>query len=455
MIGTLLLLVALLVLSGFFSGSEIALFSVTQARGRALLEEGRSGARALVEMKANPERLLITILIGNNVANIGAASVATYTATRAFGSAGVGLATGVMTLLVLFFGEITPKSFAAANAVRISLLAAPVMRWLSRALWILVRPLEALTRAMLPEGEGVPGVTEREIRTMTRMGHLAGAIEEHERRLIERAFALDRTRAWEAMTPRVDIFAWPDARTLAEIAGELATVPFSRIPVYGDSLDDVTGVLYVRDAYQALLVGQRDVPLRELAREPLFVPSSVPLIQLLQDFQGRRIHLGMVVDEYGGIDGLITLEDIIEELVGEIVDETDIPEESIVRVHRNEILVDGGADLREVNHYFNTAFPLLEHRSLNGYLLDELGRVPEPGEVIERQGVRIEVLAATETQVTRARLTRVSGAQREGEARPGGGAGARERESRATADAGGAGGRRAEERGREAGGAGR
>ena len=407
MIATAALLVFLLVLSGFFSGSEIAFFSIGEARARALAEEGRRGARTLLELKGNPERLLITILIGNNVANIGAAAVATYTATRAIGSAGVGVATGVMTLLVLFFGEITPKSFAARNAVRISLLAAPVLKTLSRLLWPLVAPLEALTRATLRQTtDSAPVVTEREIRAMTHLGHVAGEIETHERELIERVFTLDTRRAWEVMTPRVEIFAWEGARRLAEIAPELARVPYSRIPVYGDSLDDVTGVLYLRDAYQALLTGQRDVPLADLARPPLFVPSSVPLIRLLEDFQTRRIHLGLVVDEHGGVDGLITLEDILEELVGEIVDETDVPAEPIVRMSRTQILVEGSADLREINHFFNTSFPLLEHRSLNGYLLEELGRVPEPGEVVEREGVKIEVLAASETLVKLARLTR-------------------------------------------------
>ncbi len=407
MIGTIILLVVLLIISGFFSGAEIAVFSISRAKARALLEEGRPGARALVEVKEKPEHALITILIGNNVANIGAASVATYTATLTFGSAGVGLATGIMTVLVLFFGEITPKSFAARNAASLSLVAAPLLRTLGRVLWPLVAPLEAVVRTLLPPTSNVPRVTEQEIRIMTRMGHRAGEIEEHERQLIERTFMLDARRVWEVMTPRVDIFAWEDSRTLSDIAEELQRVPFSRIPVYGESADDITGLLYLRDVYQALLAGQRDLPLKKLAREPFFVPSSVSLIRVLQDFQSRRIHMGLVVDEHGGIDGLITLEDILEELVGEIVDETDIPEEPIVRINRNEILVDGVADLREINHFFNTSFPLLEHRSLNGYLLEELGRVPETGETIEREGVRIEVLRASDTQVKRARLRRV------------------------------------------------
>ena len=146
--------------------------------------------------------------------------------------------------------------------------------------------------------------------------------------------------------------------------------------------------------------------LRVLARKPMLVPRSLTLDKLLLDFQSRRSHMGIVIDEYGGTDGLITLEDVLEELVGEIVDETDIAEDPILRLGRNEVMVDGGADLREINHFFNTAFPQLEHRSLNGYLLDVLGRVPETGEKIVREGVLIEVMHATDTQVVRARLTR-------------------------------------------------
>lgn len=410
MLDTIVLFGLLLFLSAFFSGSEIALFSLTEARARLLLEEERHGARALLRLKKDPERLLVTILVGNNVANVAAASVATYLATRALGSAGVGVATGVVTLLLLFFGEITPKGLAAAEATRISLFSAPILAFLSRAFFPLIAPLSAVTRAVMPRDLGATQeITEGEIRTMTRMGQASGDIDEHERELIERAFLLDSTRAWEVMTPRVEIFAWPDEAPLFTITDELRTVPYSRIPVYGDTLDDITGLLYVRDAYQALIGGRDDMPLGELALDPVFVPGSVSLVELLQDFQARRVHLGIVVDEYGGTDGLVTLEDVLEELVGEIHDEMDVPEDRIVRRSRTEIVVDGSAKLREINHFFNTSFPLLEHRSLNGYLLDELGRVPQPAETFEREGVRIEVLGATDTQVTSARLERLPG----------------------------------------------
>jgi putative hemolysin len=300
-----------------------------------------------------------------------------------------------------------PMGVAASYGLRIALVTAPALLVITRALGPLLLLLGRLSGIRPDRRDTVSAITETEIRQLTALGHTEGEIEEHERELIERAFRLDETKTWEIMTPRVDVYAWQASKSLVDIAGELGTVRYSRVPVYGESIDDINGVLYLRDAYQALVTGQRDVPLRILAREPLVVPGSLPLSQLLREFQNRRIHLAVVVDEYGGTDGVVTLEDVLEELVGEIVDETDLAEDALTRISRNEVLAWGDADLREINHYFNSALPQLEHRSLNGYLLEELGRVPEPGERFEREGLLIEVLEATETQVMRALLRRL------------------------------------------------
>jgi CBS domain containing-hemolysin-like protein len=254
-------------------------------------------------------------------------------------------------------------------------------------------------------------ITETGVRQLSVLGHTE-ELEEHERELIERAFQLDDAKTWEIMTPRVDVFAWRDSMKLADIADELGAAGFSRVPVYGENIDDITGVLHTRDAYEALLTGQKeDMTLRELAREPLIVPGSLSLTKLLRYFQSRRIHMAVVVDEYGGTDGVVTLEDVIEELVGEINDETDEADTAIVRVSRTEVVAEGDADLRDINHLFNASLPQLEHRSVNGYLLEELGHVPEPGEKLEREGIMIEVLEATDTQVTRARFRRIRGSE--------------------------------------------
>jgi CBS domain containing-hemolysin-like protein len=397
-------------LSALFTLAQLAIFTPSESRVRTLADEGFRGGAALAELRTRPERVLVLLRLIDAFADMTAGVLAGHLAWLEWGMAGLAYAIGGITFVILYFGELLPIGIAVNHGLKLALWIAPVLLVVVRVLSV---PLGLLARLANANGRNgaAAKVSESEIRQLTALGHTEGVIEEHERELIERAFRLDRTRAWDIMTPRVDLFAWPDQLRLQDIATQLGTVRYSRVPVYGKSVDDITGVLYTRDAYQALVSGQRDVPLKSLAREPLVVPGSVPLSKLLRDFQTRRIHMAIVVDEYGGTDGLVTLEDVIEELVGEIVDETDVAEEPITRVSRNEIIAAGDADLREINHRFNTTFPQLEHRSLSGWLLEELGRVPEPGERLERDGVTIEVLDATETQVTRVRLRRTSAAE--------------------------------------------
>lgn len=404
----LLVLAVLLVATA--SAIEVILFGLPYARASELEAEGARGARALAALRARPAGLLATTWLVR-VAGAAIAALAAWDTARLVTGASLvaGLVGVVVAIVLVVLAEFAGKSIAQRAGERAALRVASPIRVVSKVLLPVTWPAELIVRMLAPKfTEILPGISHREIRDLVSPGNGEAVIEEHERRLIERAFLLDQTTAYDIMTPRVDMFAWPDTRTLAEIAPELRSARYSRVPLYSESIDSITGILYIRDAYQALISGQRDVELRALAREPFFVPGSVTLDKLLLDFQTRRIHLGIVIDEYGGVDGLIALEDILEELVGEIVDESDVAQEPIVRLSRNEILVDGSADLREINHFFNTSFPLLEHRSLNGYLLEVFGQVPEPGERISREGVVIEVTAATDTQVLRARISRGS-----------------------------------------------
>jgi len=397
-----------ILLSGFLSAAEVAVFLLSEARIRALAEEGTAGAAALAQLRQRPDRTMVLLRLLDALADVSAGALAAFLVLQYWDAVGLAAVVGGVAVLVLYLGELVPLGIVANHGVRLALRVAPGILLLTRVLGPFLVLLARLANIRPERRERASAtITETEIRQLTALRHTEGGIEEHERELIERAFRLDDTKTWEIMTPRVDIFAWSDSLPLAAIVSELGSVRYSRVPVYRENIDDITGVLYVRDAYQALVRGQRDVPLRALAREPLLVPGSVTLAKLLRDFQNRRIHMAVVVDEYGGTDGIVTLEDVIEELVGEIVDETDVAEEPIVRISRSEVLALGDADLREVNHIFNTAFPQLEHRSLNGYLLEEFGRVPESGESIEREGVTIEVLDASDTQVLRARLRRI------------------------------------------------
>ena len=215
------------------------------------------------------------------------------------------------------------------------------------------------------------------------------------------------------MVPRVDIFAWQEDLKLRDIVTTLTQVPYSRVPVYKDSVDDVTGIVYVREIYESFVGGELDRSVADLAHDPFFVPGSRSLTELLQEFQARRIHMGIVADEFGGTDGLITLEDILEELVGEIHDETDLDEEEIQRISDDIVECDAGVDLRDLDEELDIALPQGEHRSLNGFLLEELGHVPEAGEYLVTSVARIDILQSSDTQVLRARVTRIRAAEAE------------------------------------------
>lgn len=409
----LLLIAALLIalaLSAFFTAAELSVFSVSSQRINVLVEEGRNGSAALALLRARPGRAVILLRLGDAVADLTAGAVGAYIAYLQWNVVGAVIALPILALVVLSFGELAPLTIALNHGVTVALIVARPLMAMTRTLKPLLATIEKLS-GVIPERSlnMMAAFTGSEVREHGVLNASSGGpIEEHERQLIERAFRLDETKAWNIMMPRVDIFALEDSLTLAQIALQLGTIRYSRVPVYRENIDDISGVLYIRDAYQALLSGLRDVPLRDLAREPLIVPGSISVRKLLAEFQTRRIHMAIVMDEYGGTDGIVTLEDALEELVGEIIDEKDIAEDLITRVSKNEIVASGDVDLREINHFFNTTFPQLEHRSLNGYLLEELGRVPQTDEVLERDGVIIEVLEASDTQLMRARLRRVT-----------------------------------------------
>jgi putative hemolysin len=406
-----LLLAAVLVLvllSSLLNAAVSSVFAVGDSRLRTLLGEGFHGAEALRRLREQPAGLQPAVHMLASLLELTAAALAAWAWSPLQGVQGL-LVVVVAVLAILLLSEITPRAVASRWPIRMALSAAPLLlaseRWLRMALF----PILQLERVLTVErGEEPTTLEEREVQEITELGREEGVVDAEEHQLVERAFRLDELTAWDIMVPRVEIFAWKKTLKLEEIIEELQTVPYSRVPVFGETIDDVTGVLYVREAYRAWVEGKRDTPLSQLAREPFFVPGSIPLAQLMRDFQTRRIHMGIVADEFGGTDGLVTLEDVLEELVGDIVDETDIVEESLMRISTEEVEADGSVDLREINHAFNLSLQQLEHRSLNGFIVEELGYVPERGESVERDGILIDILEATDTQVLRARVRKLS-----------------------------------------------
>jgi CBS domain containing-hemolysin-like protein len=411
-----LLLAAVLVLillSSLLNAAVSAVFAVGESRLRTLLGEGFHGAEALRRLHEQPEELEPGVRTLSRLLQIAAAALAAWAWSPLEGWRGL-LVVLVATLTILLLAEVAPRAVASRWPIRMALSAAPLLlaseRWLRVALFPILQ-LEQLLSVERGEEPSTP--EEREVQEITELGREEGVVDAEEHQLIERAFRLDELTAWDIMVPRVEIFAWKNSLRLQEIVEELATVPYSRVPIYRETVDDVTGILYIREAYAAYVEGQRDTPLSQLAREPFFVPGSLSLAQLLRDFQTRRIHMGIVADEFGGTDGLVTLEDVLEELVGDIVDETDIVDEPLMRISTEVVEADGSVDLREINHAFNLSLQQVEHRSLNGFIVEELGYVPGRGESVERDGIQIDILEATDTQVLRARVRKLPRAQEE------------------------------------------
>lgn len=414
--GTVAVVASLLLLSGILTAGEVAAFQVGTSRLRTLDSEGFRGSDALNRVRAREPRVRAGVRLSTRVLNLSAVAIATVGGTTIGSVAWSAGSIVVGILLVVLIADLVPHMLAARYPVRFALSLAPLLLFVARNTRLLTAPLERIEQRVR-SGNG-PALTseQRELREIQEIGREEGVLEASENLLVERAFRLDELTAWDVMVPRVDVFAWREDTPISEIIDDLPDVPYSRVPVYGDSVDDVTGIVYVREAYQRYARGEHELLLRDLARPPFFVPGSLPLTQLLTDFQARRIHMGIVADEFGGTDGLVTLEDVLEELVGEIHDETDVEDAGIDRLSDDAIECDGGVDIRDLNALLDVELPSIEHRSVNGFILEELGHVPATGDRLDRAGVRIEILEATETQVLRARLTRLDGssAEREG-----------------------------------------
>jgi len=420
-VNEIFILTLLLVFSGLFSGSETALTSLSIARAEGLLKEGRTGARALYELKRDPSRMLITILIGNNVVNIGASAMATVIATRWFGSIGPGIAVGVLTILILIFGEITPKSMATRYSERISLFIAPWMLGFMRLIYPLVWVFYQFTNwVQKRSGRAAdPTVTESELMSMIEYGEEEGAIEAEERELIERVFTFHDLEVEDVMTPRRKVFALSGRRTIGDALPEIIGRSYSRIPLFSDDPYEIVSVVSLRDILEALVRGHLDRSLHSIARKPLFVPRNQPTDEMFAMLQRKKQHLGIVVDEHGSMQGIVTLEDLLEELVGEIYDESDLPPEAVMELPGNRIVVEGSAELRVVEEYFDADIPGKPTDTVSLWILEHTERIPQADERFTFDGFDVVVQSASSHRIIQVIIGR-AGASEDGSAvRPG------------------------------------
>lgn len=390
----IILFLVCLLLSGFFSSSEVALISITRAKVRALLNQGRKGAKALDTLKRSTDTILITILIGNNIANVAAASLATAIAIGIYGDVGIGIATGVTVVLMLVFGEIGPKMYASRHTEDLALRVARPILYLSKALYPVLWISDRINRqfAFRP-GVTEPVVTEEEIKEWIDVGEEEGTIEEQERDMLYSVLRFGDTTVREVMTPRIDVVMIEDASTIENALSIFNETGFSRIPVYHEQIDNVVGLLNVKDVFSAVVRQQTSAMIRELMYEPYFVPESKKIDELLKELQVKKQHMAVVLDEYGSFAGIVTVEDMLEELVGEIMDEFDEEEPEVQQVEENVYLVDAQAWVEHLNEDLDLVLPLTDaYESIGGLVIDRLGHIPRRGEVVKLEESNITLV---------------------------------------------------------------
>jgi len=389
-------LAILIALSGFFSGLEVALVGVRKSKVIQLLNEGKKGSKALHKLKTNPSWMMSSVNLGNNLVNVGASAIATSTAIQLFGDDGLGIAIGIMTFLILVFGEITPKTYCNANSTKIALRYAPVLLGFSYLFYPVVKFFEIITRGVVRiTGSSYvpPPITEEEIKGVIDQGLAEKAIEKDEMELVHGALKFDDTVIRSVMTPRTKMFTLNSKTILFEALHEINQNGYSRIPIYGASKDDIVGFVHVRDVLKELENDNKMKSLEQISRKPVFVSQEKMVSALLKEMKGRKTHMAIVVDEHGGVEGLVTLEDLLEEIVGEIEDESDLVKPTgYERIDQETIITKGDIEIDEINKIFKTRVPEGDdYATLNGLLHEKLQDIPQAGDKIEVEDLRIVV----------------------------------------------------------------
>ena len=404
----IIVLVVLIFLSALFSGIETALMSLNNIKVRALLKQGKRGSEALHRIKQNPNKLIITILIGNNLVNIGAASFATLVFTDIFGSGGVGIATGVMTFLILVFGEITPKTFATQNAEKVSLIVARPVELLSSALSPVVKVLALIAGFMsrILGTKETAELSEEELKTIVTMGAEEGILNREAAEMMHNVLEFKGTKVTEVMTPKVSIEMVDGKKRLKDIIGFVVKTPFSKYPVYFTNKDKIIGILDVDDVLKYAKNKKLDIRVKDVARKVFFVPESKEIDDLLTEFEAKKTPLAIVVDEYGDVSGLVSVEDVLEEIVGDIFDKSRRGSIYIKKVSDKLIRVDAKASIEEINKNLHLGLKEERFDTIAGFIIRKLGKIPRKGEKIRLRNAIIEIDKVTRQSIKSVKIIR-------------------------------------------------
>lgn len=401
-----IVLVGLLMMSAFFSASETALTSLSKIRIKNMIEEKIKNAELIEKLVSNPNKLLSAILVGNNLVNIAATSLLTSLTLAYAPKNGVAIATAITTVAVLIFGEITPKTFAAQNSEKVSLAVVKIINAiifiLTPAIWVLNIITGFMLKLLGVKKTGITTtITEAELKTMVNVSHEEGIIEIDERRMINNVFDFDNSKAKDVMTPRTDMIAVEDTATYDEIVALFKEERFSRLPVYHESIDDIIGILHLKDI---VFIDESTFSVEKYMREPYFTYESKIISELFSEMRTKRIPVAIILDEYGGTSGLVTLEDMIEEIVGDISDEYDEEDDDITVVKEDEYIVDGSTRLEDLNEMIGTNLESEDFDTIGGYVIGVMGRFPDEGEEVETDGIKIKVEKSDKNRIDELRI---------------------------------------------------
>ncbi len=390
-------LIVLVLLSAFFSGTETAFTSFNKTRMKTLAQDGNKKAKSVMWVEDNYEKFLSTILVGNNIVNITASTISTLLFTsfiKGNASLAATLSTAVMTVIILMFGEISPKFLGKDFADSYTMKVVGVIRFLM----VVFTPLTAffslwkkIISKLFKRKDDSMSVIEDEIITMVEEAQNEGDMDEHEGNLIKNAIEFTDLEVSSVLTPRIDIVAVSDDMPISEISELFRTSGFSRLPVYNETIDNIIGVIHEKDFYRLISDGERDF--RPVINKVMFITESMKISKLLRKFQEEKSHMAIVVDEYGGTAGIVTMEDVLEGLVGEIWDEHDEIIENIKTISDDTYLVNGSAPMNDLSDIHDFSDEVLEENAtVNGWVLDNLGKIPEVGDKFEYENLSVEII---------------------------------------------------------------
>ncbi|MDC0193828.1 hemolysin family protein [Candidatus Nitrosopelagicus sp.] len=404
-------LIAMIGLSGYFSGLEVALVSIRLSKIEQMVKDKVKGATSLHKLKSNPSRMMSSVNLGNNLASIAATALATDIALKLFGDDGLAIAIGIMTFLILIFGEITPKTYCNANAAKVAIKNSRILLIFGYAFFPIVWIFEIITKGMIKltgSSDIPPGLTEDEIKEVVEQGYKDKAIEKQESELVHGALNFDDIVIRTVMTPRTKMFKLNSKMMLFEALPEINKSGFSRIPVFADNTDQIVGIVHVRDVLKKLEGNEKVISLEQIMREPVFVSQEKRVSDLLKEMQGRRTHMAIVLDEFGGVEGCVTLEDLLEEIVGEIQDETDTEKPSFQRDGQNAIVTDGDIEIDVINEIFKSDIPPGDdYSTLNGLLHEQLHDMPKEDDKIEIGSLRIIIEKVSKNKPEKIRIEKI------------------------------------------------